>query len=73
MLCKQKMPNRFLKGSGNVFPLLINETNLVPSTSNNVYQYDFPNGSVNFQNCSVAVQAIQIYNSWYNKIGRAHV
>jgi hypothetical protein len=60
------MPNRFLKGSGNVFPLLINETNLVSSPSNNVYQYDFPNGSVNFQNCSVAVQSIQMYNSWYN-------
>lgn len=60
------MVNRFLKGSGQVFPLVINESNLINSPNNNIYEYSFPSGSVSFQNVSLAVQSIQMYYSWFN-------
>lgn len=60
------MPNRFLKGSGATYPIIINESNLVSTPNNNIYEYSFPAGSVRLDDCSIAVQSIQMYYSWFN-------
>jgi hypothetical protein len=52
--------------SGQIFPIIINQTNLLPSNSQNVYSYVFP-GSASFDNkCKIAIANVQMYYSWYN-------
>jgi hypothetical protein len=45
--------------------ITLNTTN-VSSTQNNVFNFNFPSGSVNFKNAKVAVQSIIIPYSWLN-------
>ncbi len=49
-----------------VYPLIINNTNLVSNGYNNTYRYSFPAGSVQFKNSKVAVSTVSIYYSWFN-------
>ncbi len=51
--------------SATISPVILNQTNLIPSTLNNVYRYAFP-GSAAFKGSKVAVSNIQIYYSWVN-------
>jgi hypothetical protein len=51
--------------SATISPVILNQTNLVPSTLNNVYRYTFP-GSAGFKGSKVAVSNIQIFYSWVN-------
>ena len=46
--------------------LIINSGNLVPNGFNDTYQYRFPQGSVRFQNDTVALASISMYFSWDN-------
>jgi hypothetical protein len=48
-----------------IFPIILTQNNLVPSTYNNVYRYTFP-GSATFKNSKIAVSTVQIYYSWQN-------
>lgn len=51
---------------GTIFPVILNQTNLVPNTAaNNIYRYNFP-GSATFKNAHIAVSNVQIYYSWRN-------
>ncbi len=48
------------------FPIVLNSTNLDSAyPSNNVYTYRFPSPA-NFKNSQIAVQAVNIFFSWYN-------
>ena len=48
-------------------PLILNSTNLVPSTYNNVYRYTAPVGQFTFPKGSrIGIGEIAIYYSWYN-------
>ena len=50
-----------------VFPLVINGTNLVSSTANNVYRYTPPSGTFTFKRGSrVGVGSISLFYSWFN-------
>ncbi len=46
--------------------LIINSANLVPNGFNDTYQYKFPQGSVRFDNDTVALASISMYFSWDN-------
>lgn len=48
------------------FPLIINSSNLISSSYNNTYRYNFPAGSVRFNNSKVTVANISIFYSWFN-------
>ncbi len=49
------------------FPLILNSSNLIASTNNNVYRYNFPAGSVEFKKYSkIAVSSISMFYSWFN-------
>ena len=48
-------------------PLILNSTNLVPSTYNNVYRYTAPVGQFTFPKGSrIGIGEIAIYYNWYN-------
>ncbi len=47
--------------------ITLNQSNV--STQNNVFNYQFPTGSVNFKNAKIAVQSIIIPYSWLNVDG----
>ncbi len=50
-----------------VFPLIINNTNLYPSTFNNVFRYIPPSGAFTFKRGSrVSIGSISIFYSWFN-------
>jgi hypothetical protein len=49
-----------------LYPLVINSSNLVQNGNNNTYRYQFPSGSVKFDNSKVAVASVSMYYSWYN-------
>lgn len=53
--------------SGTSF-ITLNQSNVSP-TQNNIFNYQFPSGSVNFKNARVAVQSIIIPYSWLNVDG----
>lgn len=44
--------------------LILNQSNV--TQQNNVFQYNFPSGSVNFKDKQIAVQSIILPYSWYN-------
>lgn len=46
--------------------LIINSANLVQNGFNDTYQYKFPQGSVRFDNDTVALASISMYFSWDN-------
>ena len=51
---------------GTIFPVIINQSNLITNGGlNNVYRYVFP-GSASFKNAKIAVSNVQIYYSWQN-------
>jgi hypothetical protein len=50
--------------------ITINQSNV--SSQNNIYNYTFPSGSVNFKNARVAVQSIIIPYSWLNVNGTVY-
>ena len=50
----------------NLYPLILNSSNLVQSSINNTYRYTFPQGSVKFKNSKIAVANIAVYYSWFN-------
>jgi hypothetical protein len=50
---------------GTIFPVIINQSNLISSSANNVYRYTFP-GSATFNGAKIAVSNVQIYYSWQN-------
>lgn len=50
--------------------ITINQSNV--TTQNNVYNYNFPSGSVNFRNAKIAVQSIIIPYSWLNVDGTVY-
>lgn len=47
-------------------PLILNSNNVVPNGFGDTYLYRFPNGSVSFENDTVAIGSISLYYSWYN-------
>lgn len=50
-----------------VFPLVINGTNLVPSSFNNTYRYTPPSGAFTFpKHTRIGVGKISLFYSWYN-------
>ena len=46
--------------------LTLNSTHLVQNSFNNILRYDFPGSSVNFTDCEIAIQSINMYNSQFN-------
>lgn len=46
--------------------LVLNNTNLVPSDSNNLYRYNFPVNAHLKEGDQIAVSAVSMYNSFYN-------
>ena len=48
-----------------VYPLIINESNLVENTSGSTYRYSFPI-PVTFKNSRVALSNVNMYYSWFN-------
>ena len=48
-----------------VYPLIINESNLVSNTNGSTYRYDFPI-PVTFKNSRVALSNVNMYYSWFN-------
>jgi hypothetical protein len=49
------------------YPIILNTSNLVSSSNNNVYRYEFPQGSVKFiDNDRVAIGNINMFYSWFN-------
>lgn len=48
-----------------VSPIILNMGNIIPSSFNNVYSYNFP-GSANFKGAKIAVSQVQIFYSWRN-------
>lgn len=48
------------------FPVIINTNSLVPSTFNNRYRYQFPQGAVSLENSQIAVSRVSVYYSWFN-------
>jgi hypothetical protein len=54
------------KESATIYPLVLNQSNVISNGSlNNIYRYNFP-GSATFQNAKIAVSNVQIYYSWQN-------
>ena len=54
------------KEEGTIFPVILNQTNLLTNNSaNNIYSYKFP-GSASFKGAKVAISSIQMYYSWQN-------
>lgn len=52
---------------GTIFPLVLNNTNLIPSVYNNVYRYTPPTGAFTFKKGSkVGIGEISIFYSWFN-------
>lgn len=49
-----------------LYPIVLNSSNLVSTSSNNTYQYNFPTGAVHFKKCKLAVASVALYYSWYN-------
>jgi hypothetical protein len=50
-----------------IFPLVLNNTNLIPSIYNNVYRYTPPTGAFTFKKGSkVGIGSISIFYSWFN-------
>lgn len=50
----------------NLYPVILNSSNLVSTPFNNVYRYNFPTGSVKFKDAKIAVSNISMYYSWFN-------
>jgi hypothetical protein len=46
--------------------LILTRKDLVPSQFNNVYQYNFPQGSVTFIDMEIALGEVSMYYSWFN-------
>jgi len=46
--------------------ILINSSNIVANTYNSTFEYNFPQGGVNFRDDLIAVQQVSIYNSVFN-------
>ena len=51
---------------GSICPVIINSNNLVSSSSNNVYRYNFPGSGIFSKGTKIAVSSVQIYYSWQN-------
>lgn len=47
------------------YTVILNKSNIVPGTSNSVMRYDF-NSSIRFENASMSLTSLNIYNSWFN-------
>ena len=53
-------------GEGTIFPIVLNQANVVSNGgNNNVLRYTFP-GSAEFKNAKIAISSVQIYYSWQN-------
>lgn len=52
---------------GTIFPLVLNNTNLVPSIFDNTYRYTPPSGAFTFKKGSkIGIGAISLFYSWFN-------
>ncbi len=49
-----------------LYPIILNSSNVVDGSNNSIYRYNFPQGSVKFHKSKVAVASISMYYSWYN-------
>ena len=49
-----------------IYPIIINGSNLVPSTNNNTYQYFFPSSIQLEPSSKIALASINMFYSWYN-------
>lgn len=49
-----------------IFPIILNERNLIPSQFNNRYRYVFPQGGIQFRDAKIIVSNVNIYYSWEN-------
>lgn len=49
-----------------LYPIILNSSNVVAGSNNSIYRYVFPQGSVKFNKSKVAVASISMYYSWYN-------
>lgn len=49
-----------------IYPIILNSSNVVAGSNNSIYRYQFPQGSVKFNKSKVAVASINMYYSWYN-------
>lgn len=49
-----------------LYPIIINGSNVVQGSNNSIYRYVFPQGSVRFNKSKVAVASISLYYSWFN-------
>lgn len=49
-----------------LYPIILNSSNVVAGSNNSIYRYVFPQGSVKFNKSKVAVASINIYYSWFN-------
>jgi len=52
--------------STQLYPIILNSSNVVAGSNNSIYRYNFPQGSVKFNKSKVAVASISMYYSWYN-------
>jgi len=50
----------------NLYPVILNSSNVVAGTNNSKYRYFFPQGSVKFKGSKVALSSLSIYYSWFN-------
>ena len=46
--------------------LILNSSNVVPNGFNDTYEFKFPQGAITFKDDQIAVEAINIYFSWFN-------
>jgi hypothetical protein len=46
--------------------IIINSSNIVPSTNNSEFTYNFPNGGVVFRDDLIAIQQVSVFNSVFN-------
>jgi len=49
-----------------IYPIILNQNNLVPSTNNNEYVFTFPQGSISFKDSRIALNKISLFYSWFN-------
>jgi len=49
-----------------LYPIILNSSNVVAGSNNSIYRYNFPQGSVKFHKSKVSVASISMYYSWYN-------
>jgi hypothetical protein len=49
-----------------VYPIIVNSSNLVSGSNNNLYRYNFPGGAVSFKKAKIAVAQISMFNSVFN-------